>query len=340
MKKIIYIALLAAFAAGCAKEAKTGVNENAIRYFQAWQKVNYPNADSTSLGAYIIEKEEGTGEAIKNEGYVIAEYTVSDLEGNISSYTNEETAKQLGAYSEIFYYGPKVININRGKVQVGIADILSGSKIGGRVKAAIPSWLMTTSQLGGKEDYMNTATESNNYIYDIKVVGFTEDINKWQVDSVDSYIKSHKDIFGDMTIKDTIKGISGIWYKQLKAPVDTTSFPKDTTIYINYTGKLLNGHIFDTTDERLAKDNGLYSPSKSYGPVKISWGEEASKITMGSGSTVINGFSLTLWQMRAMEKGIVIFTSTHGYGTSGSGQVIPPYSPLIFEIEIVAKPEK
>ena len=61
---------------------------------------------------------------------------------------------------------------------------------------------------------------------------------------------------------------------------------------------------------------------------------------MGSGSSsVISGFSLTLWQMKPMEKGIGIFYSPLGYGYNGSEPAIPPYAPLIFEIEIVEKPE-
>ncbi len=44
--------------------------------------------------------------------------------------------------------------------------------------------------------------------------------------------------------------------------------------------------------------------------------------------------------MRAMEKGIGIFWSDLGYGKSGSGNSIPAYSPLVFEIEIVEKPEE
>ena len=58
-----------------------------------------------------------------------------------------------------------------------------------------------------------------------------------------------------------------------------------------------------------------------------------------SSSTTISGFARTLWEMRAFEKGVGIFYSPLGYGVSGSGASIPSYSPLIFEIEIVAKPE-
>ena len=58
-----------------------------------------------------------------------------------------------------------------------------------------------------------------------------------------------------------------------------------------------------------------------------------------SNSSMINGFALTLWQMRSMEKGVGVFYSPMGYSYNGSGSSIPPYSPLVFEIEIVAKPE-
>jgi FKBP-type peptidyl-prolyl cis-trans isomerase len=55
---------------------------------------------------------------------------------------------------------------------------------------------------------------------------------------------------------------------------------------------------------------------------------------------MITGFALTLWQMKAMEKGVGVFCSNLGYQSSGSGSSIPGYSPLIFEIELVEKPKK
>ena len=180
---------------------------------------------------------------------------------------------------------------------------------------------------------------------------FTKDIDQWQADSIVRFFsnptvkvagKPADEVFvkdgAPMTMADTLQ--AGFFYKQLVAPSDTTTFKNDTTVYINYTGKLLNGLVFDTNIKRVAQDNGLYSPSKTYGPVKITWGEKYSEITMGSeNSSVIGGFALTLWQMRAMEKGVGVFWSALGYSYSGSGASIPPYSPLIFEIELVAEPE-
>ena len=62
---------------------------------------------------------------------------------------------------------------------------------------------------------------------------------------------------------------------------------------------------------------------------------------MGSDkSSMISGFAKTLWDMKAMEKGVGVFYSILGYGYSGSGSSIPAYAPLVFEIELVAKPEE
>jgi FKBP-type peptidyl-prolyl cis-trans isomerase len=41
-----------------------------------------------------------------------------------------------------------------------------------------------------------------------------------------------------------------------------------------------------------------------------------------------------------MEKGVGVFYSNLGYQYSGSGASIPGYAPLIFEVEIVEKPEE
>ena len=42
--------------------------------------------------------------------------------------------------------------------------------------------------------------------------------------------------------------------------------------------------------------------------------------------------------MKSHEKGVGIFYSALGYGSSGSGNAIPGFSPLMFEIEVVDKP--
>ena len=120
----------------------------------------------------------------------------------------------------------------------------------------------------------------------------------------------------------------------------TTSGSNDTTIYINYVGRLLNGKVFDTNVKRVAQDNGL--SGGTYEPVAIQWGDSYQALQMGdesSSSSMIQGFAMTLWRMHPFGKAIGIFYSNYGYGYSGSGNTIPAYSPLMFEIEVVENPD-
>ena len=124
-------------------------------------------------------------------------------------------------------------------------------KEGGRKKIIIPSWLMTYKSYDTPEEYLENSSSGTDAIYDITIRNYTDSIYKYEISSIAEYFKENSDVFGNMTARDSAK-VYGFYYKQLKAPVDTTSFPKDTSIYINYTGKLLNGLVFDTTIEKVA----------------------------------------------------------------------------------------
>ena len=360
MKKIFSSALYIAVAIcmiGCAKTTTQGPNEAYKRYFDAWMEINHPDLQPQGLGYYVIDEKPGTGTEVEDDGFVLVDYKITDLEGNISSYSDAETAKKLGEYSETDYYGPKFWTTAKTTLPAGLSSALIGQKVGTSRTIIIPSWLMSYKSYGSEDDYLDPplkkdeeydASSFSNTIYEFKVMDYTEDILQWQIDSIGRFFanesvkidgKSANEVFSGMTAKDSVS--TGFYYKQLSAPADTAAFSKDTTIYINYTGKLLNGLVFDTTIERVAKDNGLYSAAKTYEPVRINWGEKYSEITMSSSKTsIIGGFGLTLWQMRPMEKGVGVFYSNYGYNYSGSGSTIPGYAPLIFEIEIVAKPEE
>ncbi len=344
MKKII-VSLISAAAvlviAGCAKQAVIGPNDANKRYFDAWMQLNHPDAQPVGFGIYILEDEPGTGVEVKKDGYVRLDYVTTSLEGNISAYTDAETAKQLGTYNETYYYGPKFMTTAEGTVPAGLWNALEGMKTGGHRKVIIPSWLMSYKVYETAQEYIDTESDTETTIYDFTVRDFTTDIIEWEAGEIGKYFAQHTDVFGNMTAADSLKGYKGFYYKTITPPTDTVSFKKDSTIYINYTGKLLDGTVFDTTIERLAKDSGIWSSTRDYAPVSIKWGEKYTDITMGSsGSSVISGFALTLWQMRKLEKGVGVFTSGYGYGVSGSGENIPPYAPLVFEIEIVPKPEE
>ena len=106
------MSLLAALVvAGCAKETSVSSGVSAKNYFDAWIQVHYPELEPTPLGAYVIEEKEGSGDLVgdyEQSPYILANYVVSLLDGEISSTTYESVAKQLGTYDETDYYGPVV----------------------------------------------------------------------------------------------------------------------------------------------------------------------------------------------------------------------------------------
>lgn len=99
------------------------------------------------------------------------------------------------------------------------------------------------------------------------------------------------------------------------------------TVVVNYTGKLTDGHIFDTSVREVADtQEGLYNPMRPYEPARI---------VVGVGM-VIQGWDEGLQLFSKGTTGMFIIPSDLGYGEQGEMRAkIPPFAPLIFDIEIV-----
>ena len=157
------------------------------------------------------------------------------------------------------------------------------------------------------------------------------DIDAWEK----SFIKT---TLGDELAKaDSLA--DGVFYVCDKPADSEEDFTTGDEIYINYIcRRMLDGKGVDTNIADSAKVFGTYKSTATYGPVLINWASEASEITMTSSKTsVVNGFSAALFHMHAHEKGRAYLTSTNAYSSSGSGNTIPGFCPLIFEIEFVDK---
>ena len=97
-------------------------------------------------------------------------------------------------------------------------------------------------------------------------------------------------------------------------------------VAINYTGRLLDGTMFDSSVESDAKRGNIYTADRTYEPLSYTVGQ------MG----LIKG-----WEdgINGQPEGTIlqlIIPSALGYGSRGAGEMIPPYSPLVFDIEIVS----
>lgn len=329
--------------AGCARTASTDQKEAEVQYFNAWASVNLPNATKTSLGSYIIDSQDGTGEPIGDSKYIRADYVVRTLDGMVSSSSTEQMAKQLGTYSKTDTYVPGVWYRGDNMLYAGIEELIAGKHAGLKVKAAVPGWLITSNRYGTAKEYQMNETGTN-AIYEIQVIDTFDDVRVWETDSLVRYLTRH---FPGVNPADTVNAETdslktkkyGFYYIVTKPSTrpDSTFLP-DKEVYLNYIGRLLNGKVFDTNIKDTAKIHGLYSASRTYKPVIINWAEKYEDLTMSEDkSSVIDGFKFALFQMKPYECGTAIFISDYGYSDSGSGTSIPGYSPLRFDFALVDK---
>lgn len=129
------------------------------------------------------------------------------------------------------------------------------------------------------------------------------------------YIEDNK-----ITVKPTQ---SGLYYIETKKGNGPKAKDGDNVL-VNYTGSLLSGGIFDTSDKDAAKAAGIFDERRPYEPIPITLGTHG----------VIPGWEEALLLMSAGTKAKVIIPSNLGYDKMGNGP-IPPYAPLVFEMELV-----
>ncbi len=116
---------------------------------------------------------------------------------------------------------------------------------------------------------------------------------------------------------------SGLYYIETKK--GNGKKPKvGELVSVNYTGRMLDGSVFDTSDEAIAKASNLYDERNPYKPYQFPLGQ----------NKVIPGWDEGLMLMSAGSKGVLIIPSTLAYGAQGGGP-IPPFSPLVFDVELV-----
>jgi FKBP-type peptidyl-prolyl cis-trans isomerase len=135
--------------------------------------------------------------------------------------------------------------------------------------------------------------------------------------TIDNYVAANK-----LTVKEKIEAVSTttgftnyVRYIQVKAGAADLIAGKIAKL--KYTGRLLNGYVFDSNVSR--------TDSLNY--------------TVGGTNNYVQGFKIGVDKMKLGEKATFIFPSGLGYSSSAKSN-IPAYSTLIFDIEIVAMKDK
>ena len=105
------------------------------------------------------------------------------------------------------------------------------------------------------------------------------------------------------------KKTSGLYYLEVQAGLGRLAVAHDTA-YVKYTGKFLDGSVFDTN---VGISDTLYFPVNE--------------------GTLITGFDEGITYMHEGGKAMLLIPSYLAYGNSG--YYMPSYTPILFDVELV-----
>jgi len=131
-----------------------------------------------------------------------------------------------------------------------------------------------------------------------------EELRQSEDGFIADYIKNN-----NVKVKPTANGLYLIKNVNGKGKVITNG----SKVQVHYTGKLLDGTVFDSSVER----------------------GEPFQLMVGAGQ-VIPGWEEALLLLKGGDKATVLIPSKLAYGSRGAGYMIQPYTPLIFDIEVMS----
>lgn len=281
---LCFFLIITALFSACKKEYDSieVVDDAAI---QAYIKKNNLNMIKDESGIYYQVVTPGTGDVFANKDSVFFSYQEkSILDG--STYYSTPTYDLGGTY---FGYISSTFNGAWGKA-------LNGQKYGSQVRILVPS------RLAYGKNGNTTYNVPSNAILDTYINTFT--IRK-QHELDDYYIQTYLTNNKLTAIKDP----SRVYSITNTAGTGTDIITASSTLVIKYTGRFLNGTIFDSSTD------GTFSTTLS---------------------EVVKGWSV-LTKQKAGAKVRLFIPSDLAYGPSGSGNgAIPANKVLDFDVEIVS----
>lgn len=259
----------------CEKEYESIETVDQRKIEEYIQKNNLQNVEPDGTGAYYQIIEQGTGDFLKNTDLVFYNFDIQSLDGTVyqSASPLSNNGTYVGYVTSPAAFRPVMLKVKRGA----------------KVKLIIPSYLAF-----GKNGSGNIPSN------EVIISNLTIFSESTQAEIDDNRISAFLLANGISAIKHT----SGVYYQELTAGTGTDIIDEHSTLTVKYSGKLLDGTQFDSSD----------SFSTKLPAVIPGWGEVIPLFKAGA-------------------KVRIFIPSGLGYGTAGGG-TIPVNAVLDFTIEI------
>lgn len=160
------------------------------------------------------------------------------------------------------------------------------------------------SSIGFKSDFIKINLKIHNFLNEQEYNDFQKQNDKELVEQ--QILKQY------LAAENKVEKINGIYYVKLKETSNQVVRRGDL-INILYTGSFVNGVVFDTT-----------------------FSKEPFELVYGTPNQVIDGLEKVLKVLKNGEKAKIIIPSQFAFGEKGSSTgIIPPYSTVIYNLEII-----
>jgi FKBP-type peptidyl-prolyl cis-trans isomerase FkpA len=266
----------------CQKEYETidVIDDRSVQEYILQNKINAQEYQGTGIYYQVVTA--GTGPEVQYSDRVPALITMRTLDGKYVSSDTFSVANRY--YNFLGYYNPEAIRL-------GVKEVLKKSN--GTIRMIIPSRL-AFGRNGSGSIPGNASMDIT-----VKVLDFSK-LVEYEDFTIRKYLESN-------SLTGFTKTSTGLYYK-IGQPGTGSPITTDSTIVANYTGKLLNGTVFDRAVAGSEATFTLNSLVKG-------WRQGVPLIKQGG--------SIRL-----------IVPSTLGYGLDGSSPAIPAFSALDFDITV------
>ncbi len=281
-------------------EEMAKLREMELKSIEAYLAENNIGVSPDSTGVYFISSKKGSGKQVEVGKIARINYKGSVVNG----MPFEDT---WGAGGEPYNY-----MVGTSYFGEGFDKTLTKMKVGDRATIIVPSALAF-----GENGIRGIIPPFSTLVFDVQIEDvmteeeatkkekeFAQKLMAEEAKKIAKYIKDNK-----ITEQPDADGVYMVYLKK-----GTGKKPGPGSIVsVHYTGTLLNGKKFDSS-----LDRGQ--------PIQFSLG-------MGE---VIPGWDNVLARMVEGDKVKVVIPSAQAYGRAGKGDAIPPFSPLVFDMELIS----
>jgi FKBP-type peptidyl-prolyl cis-trans isomerase len=280
----------------CEKEYESIENIDETRLQQYLKNSNLPY-EKDSSGFYYRVDTAGVGNKFTDRDTVLYNLTVKSLGGGTEYYNS--TVKSANLATLVGYSGVLVIPVvGTNPLQISMPAIrtaILALKPGGTAKVLLPSYLAF-----GKNGLDDIKVPSNEPI-ELTIVSYPEKSQAALDNRLIQEFLARNSLTAD---KDSA---SGVYYNIAAVGTGTDPINRSSTIKAKYTGRLLNGTVFDSSAD---------------GTFKFTLGE-----------LEVNGWKVILPKVRKGGKVRMLIPSGQAYGTSATGLILSN-SVLDFDVEV------